>query len=224
MIIVGAAGTVKAQMGYDYAQYDLGLGLDMNKAYTDAQTIKSTRSGHLTFNYNATPFVNYIIEFQTGTLQGGDSLHTTSGRQFTNSYNAVMFKGQLQMGELIDYSQSNMANAFKNLYVSSGIGFVVNHITDINRASIKTPGFYTSGSLNSNQILIPARIGYEFKVFNKYDQPGFKIDLGYQYNFIMGDGLDGFTAGTQKDSYSQLSIGLKFSVGGIASYRKQISF
>jgi hypothetical protein len=108
--------------------------------------------------------------------------------------------------------------------VSSGIGFVVNHITDINRASIQRPGFYTTGELNSNEILIPARIGYEFKFYNSYGQPGFKIDLGYQYNFIMGDGLDGFTAGNQKDSYSQLSIGVKFSVGGVASYRKQISF
>jgi hypothetical protein len=215
-------GTVKAQSN-DFAQYDLGLGLDFNSAYTDAETIVSTRSGHFNFNYNATPFVNYIIEYHTGTLQGGDSLTTASGRQFNNNFAAVMFRAQLQMGEIIDYSQSKMANAFKNLYVSSGIGFVVNHMTTINRASIKTPGFYTDGENNSNQIVIPARIGYEIKFFNKYNQPGFKIDAGYQYNFIMGDGLDGFTAGTGKDSYSQFSIGIKFAIGGVATYRKQIS-
>ncbi|GAA4091724.1 hypothetical protein [Mucilaginibacter panaciglaebae] len=223
VIVVLAANMVKAQTGYDYAQYDLGLGLDFNKPYTDAQNITNTRSGRLTFNYNVSPFVNYIIEVQTGTLRGGDSVLTTSGRQFTNNFNAVMMRGQLQFGEIIDYSQGGMASAFKNLYVSSGIGFMINHITEINRASVKVPGFYTAGENNSNQLVIPARIGYEFKFYNKYGEPGFKIDLGYQYNFILGDGLDGFTAGKQKDSYDQLSIGFKFAVGGVATYRKQIS-
>jgi hypothetical protein len=219
-----ALNVAKAQVGNDYAQYDLGLGLDINKAYTDAQTVTTTRSGHFNFNYNVGPFVNYVVDFQTGRLQGGDALNTSTGRQFTNSFNAVMFRGQLQLGEVLDYSQSAMANAFKNLYFSTGVGFVVNHITEINRASIQVPGFYTSGEDNSNQILIPARVGYEFKFFNRYNEPGFKIDLGYQYNFIMGDGLDGFTAGTQKDSYSQLSLGIKFAVGGVTSYRKRIAF
>jgi hypothetical protein len=215
--------TAKAQVGNDYAQYDLGIGLDMNKAYTDAQTIKTTKSGHFNFNYNVSPFVNYIIEFQTGTLQGGDSLTTTSGRQFTNTFNAVMFRAQLQMGEIIDYSQGGLANTFKNVYVSSGVGFVVNHLTEINRASIQVPGFYTAGEDNSNEILIPVRVGYEFKFYNRYNQPGFKIDVGYQYNFIMGDGLDGFPVGKQRDSYSQISFGIKFAVGGVISYRKQIT-
>jgi hypothetical protein len=40
----------------------------------------------------------------------------------------------------------------------------------------------------------------------------------------MGDGLDGYKAGTGKDSYSQFSIGIKFAIGGIATYRKQIKF
>jgi len=217
-------GTAKAQIGYDYAQYDLGLGLDINKVYGDAQTVVSSKSAHFNFNYNAGPYINYIIEVQTGVLQGGDSLKTTTGRQFKNDFTAVMFRGQLQMGEIIDYAESPFANAFKNLYVSSGVGFVVNHITDINRASIKTPGFYTPGELNSNQILIPARIGYEFKVFNSYNEPSFKIDLGYQYNFVLGDSLDGFTAGNQKDAYSQYSIGIKLAIGGVTSYRKQIHY
>lgn len=216
-------GIAKAQSGNDFKQYDLGLGLDFNSAYTDAQTIVSTKSGRLSFNYNFTPFVNYVVELQTGDLKGGDALTTTTGRQFTNSFNSIILRGQLQAGEVIDYSQSSMANAFKNLYVSSGIGFVVNHIKEINRYSVKTPGFYSDGENNSNQLLIPVRLGYEFKLYNKFGEPGFKFDVGYQYNFILGDGLDGFTAGKQKDSYAQFGIGIKFAIGGRATYRKQIS-
>lgn len=223
-IIVLATNVAKAQTGYDFAQYDLGIGLDLNKAYTDAQTIVGTKSGRFTFNYNVSPFVNYIVEVQTGTLRGGDSLLTTTGREFTNSFTAVMLRGQLQMGEIMDYSESKMANAFKNLYLSSGIGMIYNHMTKINRASIQYPGFYTNGDNNSSEIVIPLRIGYEFKVFNQYTQPGFKIDIGFQNNFILGDDLDGFVAGKQKDSYSQVSIGLKFAIGGVVTYRKQIPY
>lgn len=225
LAIIGfAATTAKAQIGHDYAQYDLGLGTDFNKAYTDAQTVTTSRSVHFNFNYNVSPYVNYVVELQAGELKGGDSLTTSTGRQFTNAFTSVIFRGQLQAGEIIDYSQSKFANALKNLYLSTGIGFVINHMNNINRKSIKTPGFYTTGDDNSNQLLIPARIGYEFKVFNSYDQPWFKIDLGYQYNFILGDGLDGFTIDGKNDSYSQYSIGVKFAIGGISSYSKKISF
>jgi hypothetical protein len=224
LIVCLAAGTAKAQIGYNYAQYDLGIGGAVNKVYGDAQTVTSSYSAHFNFNYNVSPYINYVVELQTGELKGGDSLHTSTGRQFLNKFTSVIMRGQFQAGEVIDYSQSKFANAFKNLYLSTGIGFVVNHITQINRNSILQPGFYTGGDNNSNELLIPARIGYEFKVFNSYDQPSFKIDLGYQYNFILGDGLDGYTIGNQKDAYSQITIGIKFAIGGISSYKKQISF
>jgi hypothetical protein len=224
LIVCLVTYTAKAQIGYDYVQYDLGISYDMNKAYTDAQTVTGSKSVHFNFNYNVSPYVNYVVELQSGELKGGDSLTTSTGRQFTNQYLAFILRGQLQAGEIIDYSHSKFANFFKNLYVSGGIGFIVNHMTTINRNSILQPGFYTSGLDNSNELMIPARIGYEIKLFNKYGQPGFKIDLGYQYNFIMGDGLDGFVIGKGKDSYSQYSIGIKFAVGGIASYRKPIDF
>jgi hypothetical protein len=213
-----------AQTGYNFKQYELGLGIDFNSAYTDAQTVVSTKSARLSFNYNATPFVNYVVEVQTGNLQGGDIATTTTGRQFNNAFTAVILRGQLQAGEIMDYSQSSFANAFKNLYISSGIGFVANKMKEINRYSVKTPGFFTDGEDHSEQVLVPLRLGYEFKIYNQYDEPHLKIDVGYQYNFILGDGLDGFTAGKRKDSYAQFGIGIKFAIGGIATYRKQISF
>ncbi|MES2809588.1 MAG: hypothetical protein V4619_13240 [Bacteroidota bacterium] len=224
LILCLCLSTAKAQVGYNYKEYEFGVGLDFNTAYTDAQTLKSTRSARLTFTYNATPFVNYVVEVQTGNLQGGDALTTTTGRQFTNAYNAVLLRGQLQGGEILDYSGGGVVNAFKNLYVSSGLGVVFNNIKEINRYSIKTPGFYSDGEDKSKQLIVPFRLGYEFKLYNRYGEPGLKIDLGYQYNFVLGDGLDGFTAGKQKDSYAQFGIGIKYALGNIATYRKQINY
>jgi hypothetical protein len=215
----------KAQLGYNFSQYDAGVAVGINRVYGDAETFTNTPSVHLNFNYNASPFINYVFEIQAGQLKGGDSLTTASGRQFVNNFTSVMVRGQVQAGELIDYSKSHIANAFKNLYLSAGIGLVVNNITTVNRRSILIPSFYTPGMDNSKEILIPARIGYEFKVFDEYNEPTFKIDIGYQYNFILGDGLDGYTIGNKKDSYSQFTLGVKFAIGSVVtSYRKQISY
>jgi len=223
IIVCLVVNSAKAQLGYDYAVYDVGFAAGINTVYGDAETLTKTNSIHFNFNYNVSPFVNYVFEIQTGQLKGGDSVNTISGRQFANSFTAIMMRCQVQAGELIEYSDSQLANALKNVYLSTGVGFVVNHITTINRYSSQLPGYYTPGDNNSNEILIPARIGYEFKLFNKYDQPSFKVDVGYQYNFILGDGLDGFTVGGKNDAYSQITIGVKFALGEVTSYRKRIS-
>ncbi|MGZ3751483.1 MAG: hypothetical protein ACXVB0_11545 [Mucilaginibacter sp.] len=212
----------KAQIGYDYAQYDLGFSVGFNQFFGDVSSSKSTKAINFNFNYNQTPFVNYIFEFQAGKLAGGDMNNDLLGRQFAADYNYYALRIQLQAGEVIDYSQSKLANAFKNLYVGAGLGMVFTNVTSINRYSIQLPGYYTPGVDKSHQTFLPARIGYEFKVYNKYDQPGIKFDIGYQANFVFGDELDGFKAGTHNDIYSQFTIGAKFSLGGVTSYRKQI--
>jgi len=216
----------RAQIGFDFSHYEIGFGAGFNQVHGDAQTQTTTPSFHLNLTYNPTPFVNIVFEAQLGRLAGGDSLKTSSGRQFTADLTAFILRGQLQMGEIVDYSHSPFNNAIKNFYVSAGVGYAVSHITNINRYSIKPiAGLYTPGVLNSQEPFIPLRIGYEFKVFNKYDQPAFKIDIGYGYNFVLSDNLDGFASGSHFDAYSQFTLGVKFAFGGdIVSYRKQITY
>jgi hypothetical protein len=216
--------TSKAQLGYNYAQYDFGIAGSINTVYGDAETIKQTPALHLSFNYNQTAFINHIVELQIGKLAGGDSVNTLSGRQFNNHFTAVVFRSQLQAGEFIDYSQSALANAFKNLYISTGIGAIFNNLVDVNRYSIKVPGFYTPGVNQSTNLFLPLRIGYEFKVFNQYDEPTLKIDFAYQYNYVFGDDIDGYRVGSQGDKFLQWSLGFKFAIGGVTSNNKQISY
>jgi hypothetical protein len=214
----------KAQLGYNFAQYDIGVAAGLNSVYGDAETIKTTPSIHFNFTYNFTPYTNFVFEAQLGKLEGGDSLTTKSARQFTNDFSAFIFRGQLQAGEIFDYSRNPIMNAVKNFYVSVGIGYVVNHITSISRTSPQVPGFYSGGLNNSQEPFLPLRIGYEFKIFNSYGEPSVKVDLGYGYNYIFGDNLDGYQAGSQNDKYSQFTLGVKFALGGVTSYRKQIPY
>jgi hypothetical protein len=213
----------KAQNGYNYAQYDIGAAVGVNTAaMADVSTQRITPSVHFNFNYNFTPYVNYVFEAQVGRIEGGDSVKSTIGRQFENHYAAFLFRGQLQAGEFIDYSSSPFMNVMKNWYVSAGIGYLVNHI--VARSEDKR-GYVIPGEKYSQSPFIPARLGYEFKIFNDYNQPSVRIDLGLQYNFVFGDNMDGYASSVgNNDAYAQFTIGVKFALGGLTSYRKQIHY
>jgi hypothetical protein len=215
----------KAQLGFNYSRYDIGTAVGFNTVFGDAQTQKTTESVNFNISYNQTPYTNFVFEAQLGKLTGGDSLHTTTGRYFNNDFYAFVFRGQLQFGEFIDYSRSPFLNGIKNFYISAGLGYIYNRITQINRYSYLKPGLYTPGLNSSKTPIIPIRIGYELKLFNKYDQPSVRIDLGYEFNYGLNDNIDGFVAGTRNDAYGQFALGVKFAIGGgVTSYRKQITY
>ena len=155
-----------------------------------------------------------MVEFQAGSLQGGSAL-SESGRYFKNIYKSLVFRGQLQAGEFMDYSKSPILNGLKNFYISAGFGYMINDIREVNRQSPVYEDFYTTGEDKSNELYIPARLGYEFKIFNRYDEPSVKIDLAAQYNYDFGDNLDGFNAGLSRDKFVQFSLGVKLALGGV---------
>jgi hypothetical protein len=221
LLVCCATFIAKGQVGDAFSHYDVGFSVGFNKVYGDEQPQKTTPSVNFTFTYNQTPFTNFVFELQVGRMAGGDSL-VRPGRQFTSNFNSYILRGQLQFGEFIDYSESAIMNGIKNFYVSAGAGYTLTHITTISRHSAQIPGLYTGGQNISREALLPLRIGYEFKFFNKNQQPGIKADLGYGYNYIFGDNLDGYTYGKHNDGYSQFFIGIKFGIGDVASYRKPI--
>jgi hypothetical protein len=225
ILLCSVSFLAKAQIGFDYAQYDVGFAAGINQASSaDVQTLKTTPSINLNFTYNQSPYINYVFNVEVGRLKGG-SPNTSTQRQFENHFSAYSFRVQVQAGELIDYSQSAIANAFKNLYLSSGLGYINNNIVyRTDDAQLLAYDQVLPFEPKTNEIFIPVRLGYEFKFFNSYNQPSVKIDLGYQYNFIMGDNLDGYVAGAHNDAYSQFTIGFKFAIGGVTSYRKQIHY
>lgn len=214
--------TSKAQLGYNYSKLDFGIAGTVNTVYGDTQTQQIKESVDVSINYNQTPFVNYIFDFQGGNLSGGDVVKDADGRQFSNNYIAGIGRIQLQLGELIDYSKSPIANAFKNFYLSTGLGFMANNVSTL--AYIPQQDLYVAGEDNNTEVFIPVRVGYEFKLFNDYDEPKVKFDIGYQYNYVFGDEVDGFKAGKSNDVFTQFSVGVKFALGSPTSYRKQISY
>ena len=216
----------KAQVGYNYSKVDLGTSLNFNSVQGDA-TKKLTSSYGFNITYHATPYWNFVLETQLGTLQGGnialDGNNQPFSRYFKSNFTSFELREQLQFGEIIDYSDNNFYNAIKNFYSSIGVGVLINQAThkDLNNQSNPNSLITT----NTNEMFIPLRVGYEFKIFNDYDQPYIKVDLGLQVNAMFSDYLDGYAYGSTTDFKLQETIGVKFAIGaGNISYRKQVSY
>lgn len=218
LLVCVSALVVKAQVGYNYSQYDFGLSAGFNSPKTDFVKAGKSYSAIGHFTYNFTPYVNYIAEVQVGSIKG-DSLAIFPGSSYSynNNFTTVSFRAQLQMGEIMDYSRSQFSNFFKNIYVSAGVGVIY---TDLKIYDTGIEAVETKGS----NIFIPIKAGYEFKFFNDYSEPVVKLDIGYQYNYIFSDNVDGVTAGKTSDAIKQFVIGLKFGIGGSTSYRKAINY
>jgi hypothetical protein len=72
------------------------------------------------------------------------------------------------------------------------------------------------------------RFGYEFKIYDSYNEPSMAIDLGYIHTVAFGEGLDGYDDPSSKfkndalDQYRQISISFKYYFGKVTSYNKLI--
>jgi len=229
LLVSIAAFSARAQVGYNYSQYDFGVGATFNKGKTDFAKSTTRPSFSANFTYNQTPFVNFIADLQIGSVNGFDL--SKSGydeilllldpaelpyASFTSDYTTVSGRVQLQMGEIMDYSHSQFKNFFKNLYISGGVGVIYSNY------KFNTVSLGTSENKGSN-VFIPLKVGYELKFFNAYSEPTVKLDLGYQYNYILSDNFDGIPVGGN-DAFQQFTVGLKFAIGGSTSYRKQIDY
>lgn len=234
LIVIGMAA--RAQSGYNYYQWGVGLAGSYGKAEADLkkQDYHPAFSGLLTYNFS--PYMPISLEVQKGIFSGGsrDPKYDASGRIFRNSYFSVNLHADVQLGELIDYGDNFWLNAIKNFYGGTGIGLISNKMTDIQRTNLfpwndvvgSTVGF--EGDDKSINLIFPIRLGYEFKIFDYYDEPRWGIDIGIQHYFDIGEGIDGYNDNPQRfknnawDQYTFVTIGVKYNFGTTTSYTKLI--
>lgn len=224
--------SVSAQIGYNYHQFSLGAGISNVKIHGDLNKAYKQAAYNINLNYHFTPFVTFSGEAQFGKLASGnaDTAQVYYGEQSRNKYTAVIFHADVQLGEFINYNDdfsaipilTKILNGAKNIYVGTGAGVIFNKMDYINRQDFNDVNVVFPGKDKSNELVIPLRIGYEYKIYNSYDEPQIRIDLGYQANFCYGDNTDGFKMGSYNDWYSQLTLGIKIGLGSVTSYRKPI--
>jgi hypothetical protein len=254
LLIQATVFTAKAQLGYNYAQYSMGFGMDYVKASTSVPNQLSYPAFHFSAGYNVSPYTNFSLEYQFGTLSGGfdhyyakavaaldpkstkyDSLLNAIPLNYqktdpyelnyTNHFQMINLHADVQVGEVFDLSQDSWTHYLNDIYVGSGIGMVFNNISD-NHARLSPDSSYYIGGLDKSQnIVVPIRIGYQYKIYNSYDEPAIVLELGYQYNYVLGYGLDGFADPVvvhQLETYSGFHFNIKFNFGSVTSYRKAL--
>ncbi len=224
--------SVYAQLGYNYDQFSLGVGISNAKIHGDLNKAFSAAAYSVNLNYHYTPFVTFSTEAQFGRLSSGnaDSTKLYYGEQSSNKFTTVMFHADVQLGEFINYEDdytaipilSKILNGAKNIYIGTGAGVIFNKMDFVNRQDYKDANIVFSGLDKSTELIIPFRVGYEYKIYNGYDEPQFRINLGYQANFSTGDNMDGIKSGRYGDWFSQIVFGIKVGIGGNTSYRKPI--
>jgi len=232
-VAVIAALGAKAQAGYNYYEYGIGGGASYMRGYTNIpkQNNDIGFNGSIIYNYN--PYLPIELEVQKGQLSGGGLTVDKDlfGRQYTNNFLAVYLHADVQLGAFIDYGDSGFLNVVKNFYAGTGVGMLRNNNTVQRTNVIAANGlliYVFPGKDKSTNISVPLRVGYEFKIFDSYNEPGWAIDIGYVHNIVFGEGLDGYDDPTSKfknnavNQYRQFTIGFKYFFGTTVSYNKLV--
>ena len=218
--------TAKAQTYYNYNQVGFSISGSYGKAEADLNKQDFHPAFGAAFVYNFSPYLPIALELQKGTFSGGSRNPAVdkSGRIFSNNYLSLNIHGDLQAGEIIDYADSWFLDRIKGFYIGTGMGFVFNKMTDIQRtnqilanAAIGDPeGF--QGKNSSVNLIVPIRLGYEFKIYGGDESiPLWGIDIGIQHYYAYGEGIDGYNDPVNKyknnatDQYTYVTIGVKYN-------------
>jgi hypothetical protein len=225
--------TVRAQSGYNYQEFGISAGASYIRGYTNITKQYNHPAFDASFIYNYNPYFPIEAEIQVGQLSGGGLTQNLDpfGRQYVNNYKALILHADFQLGAQIDYENRWFYNIIKDFYVGGGLG-VISNTNKVQRTNVilsnGPPTYVFPGKDSSIDFMIPIRFGYEFKIYDSYNEPGMAIDIGYVHNFAFGEGLDGYNDPQSKfknnaiDQYRQFQIVFKYYFGNVTSYNKLI--
>jgi hypothetical protein len=233
-VLIISSIIAKAQGDYNFMPFGVGGGAGIIRGYTNVAKQNNTIAGNLNFTYYESPYLPIEFEIQKGRLTGGDVNTDRDGRQYENNYLAAYVHFDLQLGQVINYYYSGINQILKNAYFGAGVGFVDDNVNNIRvqvpgKPTPDNPGGYVFfGKDKSVDFAIPLRAGYEFKIYNEYDEPFMAIDISYTHTYVFAEGLDGYDdppsrfKNNNPDQYRQVGITVKYNFGLIRAFTKRI--
>ncbi|ATP58439.1 hypothetical protein CPT03_19215 [Pedobacter ginsengisoli] len=203
----------------NFYKLSLGGGGGLTQSFMDYEKHKFGKSIYGVGEFFFTPFISLGGEGQIGRIKGeGGNLDKKS---FVNSYKSFTINGKIYLGAVIDYRRNSFSNAMKGLYLGAGLGGVLNNVS-----GAETP--------KTKDIIIPLNIGYTYYFPDKSGYYRYGINVNYQTNLSLDDGLDGYEefysppAGvdrkpnTYTDIYTYFSIGIRYQFGLMGLSRKTL--
>lgn len=221
--------TVVRSQIYNFARLGVGASVSSTYPYADLARANFGYAASITGYFNLSPYLPVGLELQKGKLSGGGNYIDVNTRKYTNQYFAAIVHADVYVGQIFDYSNSGLMHFLKDFYVGTGVGLISNNIVDVQRVKVNSNPPYTfPGVDHSVNLLVPIRIGYEFKLYNSYGDQNSAINIGYVHNITWGEGLDGYNDPPTRfknnlpDQFGQIVLGVKFNFGPVTSFSKLI--
>ncbi len=212
------SSVVAKSQGYNYRAFGVGVNYNSLFPYTDLASAKTSSGISVTGFYNLSENIPLGLEVQMGELAGGGVNTDLHRREYRNKFTAVIARGDVFLGQIMEYDYYSPMRYLTNFYAGSGIGVIRNNMAFIQRVQPNT-GYVFPGKDKSLNLMVPIRVGYELKINNAFGEPFIGINLAYIINVTWGEGLDGYGDSSDDfknnvpDLYRQISLGIKVNFG-----------
>lgn len=223
------AGLTTAYTGFSYdgakgaPAKDASKSLDLNKSKTFGGSL----------DYYFTPFISGGMEYNMVQLKDGPDQHN---RQFDFNFTSIEVRGNVAAGQFFDFSYNPILYALRTLNVGLGFGVISGDnkvkpynptldgrlLDPDNGVNKQEPNSRQHGddigkSKFDNVFSIPASIGYNFNIYNGYDEVFLQLGVNYKAVFTFSDDIDGyndnFPSNKSNDIYTTLGVSLKCMLG-----------
>lgn len=227
-----SGGVTTAYTGLSYGDSPIaGLaGFSPKKSLTTNKTYVVGGS----LDYYFTPFIIGGIEYNKVQLKDGTDKHN---RAFISDFSSIEIRGNVSVGQFIDYSYSPFLYTIRNINAGFGIGFISgsNNVANYDPALTVTstepfPRRMHPNDLGKSEfsgvVSLPLTVGYNFNIYDAYQETRFVVGLSYKMVFTTSDDLDGYAddpnifANKANDSYTSLRVSLKYLFGPRGLYFK----
>lgn len=209
----------------NFYQFAIGAGAGITQSFTEVPKHATGMAGYGSIDYLFTPFTSLGLEIQKGEINGGNFHTDPLYRQFVNTYQAFSINGKVSLGELMQDHYRGNTNWIRGLYLGAGIGFIKNAPV-YTVPSVDDPGYIYTTQATSTEVFFPLNLGINFFFPDHEGFYRYVINLNYQGNFTLGEGLDGYDQSKvtfqsgKPDIYTFFSVGVKYNFGRMGLSKK----
>ena len=204
---------LKANAQSNFYKLDFGAGYGITKSYTDLPKSQTGKVFYAGANYSLTPVLSIGMEYQNGNVKGDGQGNSIDRRFFNNSFASATVNGKFYL--------------MRWLYVGAGAGVIHNTMVEIERNGISDSLSYKGNDV-SNDLIIPVNTGLSYYLSDYAGRPRYGINLNFQYNITLGEGLDGYDnsfttfRNDKPDIYTYFSVGLSYKFGWLGIAKRSL--
>jgi hypothetical protein len=194
--------------------FSIGIGGGIIALQGDIDEIRITPGGRANLDYNITPYISLGVEGQMGKLSAGAEV--VNGRYTRASFYAANVNARFASGQFFR-KKLKPGSILGGLYIGAGAGVVnseIDKIGDRYKDGKKIKGIVTDPP---TLLAIPLNLGLNLELPRLLGRHNLVANINYQYNFVSGEQLDGYTyefwSNLANDGYSFLSVGLRYNFG-----------